>query len=221
MRHWPATLVTALSLAACAAPAAPPVVPASPTPAPAASVAVPASPTPTPSPSATVAPSPSPSPTPTASPSGGLDEAQHGTTPFPAAPVAGAYELTTAKATAGAGTTTAVGAIDNRPYTQWAARRGTGQDTWLMVDLGEVRRVSRIALLPDASPKTEVSFDVEVSADKSSWKTVARSVLATGSNDTPKWGSASFTAESARYVRFIPTRWGTSWVAVWEVKIYP
>jgi hypothetical protein len=135
--------------------------------------------------------------------------------------VPGAYELTTAKATAGAGSTTAIGAIDNRPYTQWAARRGTGQDTWLMIDLGEVRRVSRVALLPDASPKTEVSFDVEVSADKTSWKTVARSVLATGSNDTPRWGSASFAAESARYVRFIPTRWGTSWVAVWEVEIYP
>lgn len=219
MRHWPAALVSTLMLAACTAPAAPPVVEASPTPAPAASVAV--SPSPTPSPSATVAPSPSPSAMPTASPSGGLDEAQHGTTPFPSPPAAGAYDLAAAKATAGAGSTTAIGAIDGRPYTQWAARRGTGQDTWLAVDLGEVRRVSRVALLPDASPTGEVSFDVEVSADKATWKTVSRSVLATGSNATPKWGSASFTTESARYVRFIPTRWGTSWVAVWEVKIYP
>jgi hypothetical protein len=45
--------------------------------------------------------------------------------------------------------------------------------------------------------------------------------MATASNTAPKWGTASFATQQARYVRIVPTRWGTSWVAVWETHVYP
>jgi hypothetical protein len=116
---------------------------------------------------------------------------------------------------------TAIGATDGKPYTEWAARAGIGQNTTLTIDLGAAKPVSKVELLGDASPTSEVSFDVDTSVDAVIWKTAARGVLATASNTAPKWGTASFPTQSARYVRIVPTRWGTSWVAVWETHIYP
>jgi hypothetical protein len=121
-------------------------------------------------------------------------------------------------ATAGAGAATAIGAIDGRPYTEWNARGGVGPTTTLTIDLGTAKTLTKVDLLPDASPVVDCFFNVDVSADGKTWRTVGAG-KGTGSKDTPAWGTATFDAETSRWVRIVPTSWGTSWVAVWEVRL--
>lgn len=164
---------------------------------------------------------PSPTPTPSPSPSGTpapLDEATHGDKAFPSPPSGRVLSLSSAIASAGAGPTTAIGAIDGRLYTEWNARGGVGASTQLTLDLGASRRFSKVDLLPDASPAVDCFFNVEVSDDGQAWRTLAAG-KGTGSNATPVWGTASFEPVSTRWLRVVPTSWGTSWVAVWELRL--
>lgn len=230
MRHWPTLTLALLLMSACTTQPLQPTTQVSPQPSAPASVmpseAPSASPsmTITPMPIATTSPSASPSVSPSASASPAqirdLDEANHGDDPFPAAPAGNAYDLRTATVTAGSGNVSAYGAIDGRQYTEWSARQGVADDVWLTIDLGTAKKVSRVDLLPDASPDVGCFFNVEVSQDGKTWQTVG-SGKGTGSNAEPEWGSASFTAQTTRYVRIVPTSWGKSWVAVWEVRLVP
>lgn len=205
------TASLAASPVASTAPAPEPT--ATPTPAPSPSFAplTPASAAPTAAPSATPVPVPSGSPVP-------LGEAEHGDDPFPSPPPGAAIDLDDAVATAGAGQVSAHGAIDGEIYTEWAARAGVGSATWLAIDLGKARKVSKVDLLADGSPEADVFFNVEVSADGATWRTVAAG-KALASKDAPTWGTAAFSGETTRWVRVVPTSWGTSWVAVWEVRL--
>ena len=227
-------LVAALLVATAActpAPVAPPVVAsAAPTAAPA--VAAPSADVATAAPAVGASPlaeasaAPSPSPTADATPSAGpsgtpapLGEANHGDTPFPSPPAGTkAVSLASATATAGAGQASAHGAIDGEIYTEWAARAGIGPTVWLAIDLGTARKVGKVDLLADSSADVECFYNVELSADGEEWRTVAAG-KALGSNDAPTWGTATFTPETTRYVRIVPTSWGSSWVAVWEVRL--
>lgn len=168
-------------------------------------------------------PAASPGVTPSASPSPPqlveVPEANHGTQPFPAAPlVPGAYDMASLTVQASANDTVARGAIDGKPGTEWSARQGVEKAPGYVFDLGAAKVVGRLDVLPDASPDVKVFFNVELSDDGKQWRTVA-SGDAFGSNQRPAWGNASWSAEKARYVRFKPTSWGDSWVAVWEFRL--
>jgi len=149
-----------------------------------------------------------------------LSEAQHGTAPFPSAPgdAGDRYSLATARASSKVGGDTAFGAIDGRPYTEWAPRRVPGPDVQLVIDLGEAKSLSRVDILPDASPDANCFFNVDTSDDGDNWATQGTG-KATGSNKAPAWGTAEFPRLSARYVRIVPTSWGSSWAGIWEVQI--
>lgn len=227
MRHWPSVALAVLVMSACTSQPlnVQPSTPVSPSPSAMVTAPPGVMPTPVPSPAATLSPSPGPSvlmpsAAPTASPAQlkELSEANHGDEPFPPAPSGSAYDLRNATITAGMGNVSAFGAIDGELYTEWSARDGVGDDTWLTIDLGAEKRVSRVDLLPDASPEAGTFFNVEVSKDGKAWTTVG-SGKGSGSNETPSWGSASFPAQTTRYVRIVPTSWGRSWVAVWEVRL--
>lgn len=165
------------------------------------------------------APSASPSPSPSPQQLVEVPEANHGTQPFPAAPlVPGAYDMAGLTVLASANDTVARGAIDGKPGTEWSARQGVEKAPGYVFDLGTAKLVGRLDVLPDASPDVKVFFNVELSDDGKQWRTVA-SGDAFGSNQRPAWGNASWSAEKARYVRFKPTSWGDSWVAVWEFRL--
>lgn len=228
MRHWPSIVAALLLMSACSnQPIAPSMqVSAPPSAAPSAS-AMPstdpfASPTPvpTPTPTPSIMMSMMPSASPSASPAQlkELDEANHGDEPFPNAPSGSAYDLKNATIFAGSGNVSAFGAVDAQHYTEWSARQGISEDTWLSIDMGTERRITRVDLLPDASPEVGCFYNVEVSKDGKTWTTVG-SGKGTGSNEAPTWGSATFPAQTTRYVRIVPTSWGKSWVAVWEVRV--
>ena len=228
MRRPLTALALLVAVAACSpSPVAPPVTaspqpsqaPGGATPSATPSVAETAAPTasptlpPSPAPSATASPSPSPSPSGTPGP---LGEAAHGDTPFPSPPAdSRRVDLTRA---VGAGQASAHGAIDGQLYTEWAARSGIGPSVWLAIDLGAERAVGKLDLLADASPEVDCFFNVELSDDGEAWRTVAAG-KATGSNDVPVWGTATFPAETTRWVRVVPTSWGTSWVGIWEIRL--
>ncbi|HEY9723674.1 MAG TPA: discoidin domain-containing protein, partial [Oscillatoriaceae cyanobacterium] len=165
-----------------------------------------------------------PTPTPTPSQLTQVPEAQHGASPFPSPSPAGeaAYNLASDVVQAGAGNETARGAIDGDVYTEWNARQGVGPSTWITIDLGTSETVSRVDLLPDASPDALCYFNIQTSSDGNQWTTIAQDAHGLGSNSAPAWASVKFTATNARYVRIQPTDWGArSWVAVWEIKLYP
>lgn len=231
MRHRPLIVLAFLVVSACAVqPASPPTVGPTGAPSGSATASPTATPTATPTPPPTPSPSPSASASATATPSpmasqlAQVPEAQHGASPFPSAPSASsqAYVLADATVQAGAGNATARGAIDGDLYTEWSARQGVGASTWITIDLGTTESLSRVDLLPDASPEAVCYFDVQTSTDGTSWSPVAKDAHGLGSNSAPTWASATFNTTRARYVRLQPTDWGArSWVAVWEIKLYP
>ncbi|MDB5100973.1 MAG: O-Glycosyl hydrolase, partial [Cyanobacteria bacterium RYN_339] len=178
-----------------------------------------AEPSPSPTPTATPTPKSSTTPLPTASPSP-ISEAKHGDLAFPSPPgdAADRYSLVTARASAKPGADTAFGAIDGRPYTEWAPRQNPNTDMELKIDLGETRSFSRVDILADASTDVTCFFNVDISDDGDNWATQGTG-KATGSNRAPAWGTAEFTRVSARYLRIKPTSWGSSWVAIWELQV--
>ncbi|MFP5503093.1 MAG: discoidin domain-containing protein, partial [Candidatus Sericytochromatia bacterium] len=169
MRHWPPIVCALFIVGGCAG--AP--TPQAPVPIETAPVAV----TPTPAATATPAPArtatPSPSASPTASPSPDqlteVPEASHGDEPFPSPLAENPIDLKGKTVAAGAGNATARGAIDGNLYTQWSARQEMADNVWWSIDLGSVRSISRIDLMPDANPEVRVLFDVEVSDDYKTW----------------------------------------------------
>jgi hypothetical protein len=172
-------------------------------------------PTPTPAPTETPTPTPTPTPRPSPSP---ISEAQHGTTPFPDAPAGDVVSLANATATATYGNDTAFGAIDGRPYTEWSARRSRVEDMHLEIDLGAAAQFSKLDLLADASPPSTCTFTIETSDDGRTWSALATG-SASGANSSPAWGTAEFKPVSARYLRVSPLNWGSSWVAIWELRL--
>jgi hypothetical protein len=224
MRYSPFVAASLLALAACQPSPAPAPAPTGTPTATATATATPTatpepSPSPSSSPSATATPERSPSPTPFASPSP-LFEAKHGDLPFPSPPgdAADRYSLAGARAYSKAGSDTAFGAIDGRPYTEWAPRHAPDTDVELMIDLGEAKSISRVDILPDASPDVNCFFNIDTSDDGDNWATQGTGQAA-GSNRAPAWGTAQIPRQTKRYIRIKPTSWGSSWVAIWEVQL--
>jgi hypothetical protein len=88
----------------------------------------------------------------------------------------------------------------------------------LVVDLGEAKSISRIDVLPDASPDVNCFFNIDTSDDGTTWETQGTGQAA-GSNKAPAWGTATIPKQTRRYIRIKPTSWGSSWVGIWEIQV--
>ncbi|HZZ19327.1 MAG TPA: discoidin domain-containing protein [Opitutaceae bacterium] len=86
--------------------------------------------------------------------------------------------------------------VDGDPSTSWSS--GPFDPSWLAVDLGEARKISRVRIEwgVEYAPK----FSVQVSSDGNSWSEVS-----SATNSGVPASEARFPATSARYVRVVGT----------------
>ncbi|MEH1101533.1 discoidin domain-containing protein [Micromonospora sp. CPCC 205561] len=101
-------------------------------------------------------------------------------------------------------------AVDGNPGTRWASTAADPQ--WLRVDLGSVRSVCRVVLTWEAAHAR--AFQVQTSADGSSWTTVYSTATGTG-------GTQSLAVSgSGRYLRVYGTaRATTHGYSLWELAV--
>jgi hypothetical protein len=80
----------------------------------------------------------------------------------------------------------------------WSAK-GDGQ--WISLDLGDVTTVSRvrIAFFRPAAKPTAYNFEIQVSTDGNSFRTVLKQT----SHEEGEWESFDFSATASRYVRYL------------------
>ncbi|HUW32496.1 MAG TPA: discoidin domain-containing protein [Planctomycetota bacterium] len=92
-------------------------------------------------------------------------------------------------------------AIDSDPGTYWSTPvRNTPQDEYLTIDLGDVRPVDGVRMLPSRYPQLFPSlFTIDVSSDGTSWKTVVSEGAYQPRSGV--WYTAAFECVDARYVR--------------------
>jgi hypothetical protein len=116
----------------------------------------------------------------------------------------------TASSTEGAGTP-ASAAVDGDAGTRWASAWSDPQ--WLRVDLGATSTISRVELDWEAAYAT--SFQVQVSADGSTWNPVHTTTAGTG-------GRQGFDVTgSGRYVRVHGTQRANGYgYSLWEFRVY-
>jgi hypothetical protein len=103
-------------------------------------------------------------------------------------------------------------AIDGDPSTRWSS--GYSDNQWLRVDLGSVKQVSRVILRWEAA--YGAAYDIQVSADGSSWTTVSSTTTGDGGVD-----NVTFAPVGARYLRMQGVRRGTSYgYSLYEMEAY-
>jgi beta-glucanase (GH16 family) len=105
----------------------------------------------------------------------------------------------------------AASAVDGDPGTRWSSAFGDPQ--WLQVDLGTSATISQVQLSWEAAYAT--AFQIQVSADASSWTTVNTTTNGAG-------GSQTLTVSgTGRYVRLVGTQRATQWgYSLWEFKVF-
>ncbi|MEU8465762.1 family 20 glycosylhydrolase [Streptomyces sp. NPDC029003] len=106
----------------------------------------------------------------------------------------------------------AAAATDGDPGTRWSSAYGDPQ--WLRVDLGAVRDIGRVVLRWEAAYGK--SFQIQLSDDAVTWRTVRSTADATG-------GVQDLTGLSGtgRYVRMYATQRGTSYgYSLYEFEVY-
>ena len=95
-------------------------------------------------------------------------------------------------------------AVDGNDGTFWRTRaRSSLFSEWIQVDLGNAASISRVVLKWNSSYATR--YNVEVSQDSTSWKTIFATSSEDGGTDT-----INFAATSARYVRMTSFAWNNS-----------
>lgn len=103
-------------------------------------------------------------------------------------------------------------AVDGNPSTRWASAQR--DDQAITLDFGAVRPVSRAVLSWEAAYAR--SYQIDVSADGQTWKTVWSTTAGDGGTDT-----ALFTPTTARYVRMTGLTRATSYgFSLWEFEVY-
>ncbi|MFF8507048.1 discoidin domain-containing protein [Streptomyces sp. NPDC015492] len=95
----------------------------------------------------------------------------------------------------------ATNATDGNTGTRWASDWSDPQ--WIQVDLGSVRPLRTLQLVWD--PAYAKSYEVQVSDDANTWRTIHTTTTGNGDIDTVT------TATTARYVRLQLTARGTGW----------
>jgi hypothetical protein len=116
-------------------------------------------------------------------------------------------------ATASSSESTATGpaaAVDGDAGTRWASAFGDPQ--WLRVDLGARATVNQVVLRWEAAYAR--AFQIQVSADGTTWTTVYTTTTGAGGNQTLNVTGAG------RYVRFYGTARGTAYgYSLWEFQV--
>ncbi|GAA3138365.1 hypothetical protein GCM10017687_63800 [Streptomyces echinatus] len=103
-------------------------------------------------------------------------------------------------------------AVDGSRDTRWASEWNDGQ--WLRIDLGSTHRVGQVTL--DWERAYGKSYNVQLSADGSDWRTVWSTTAGDGGLDTVR-----FPGTPARYVRIAGTERGTKWgYSLYEVGVH-
>ncbi|WP_435744264.1 cellulase family glycosylhydrolase [Microbacterium sp. PMB16] len=103
-------------------------------------------------------------------------------------------------------------AVDGSTTTRWASAEGNAAQ-WITVDLGAGATVSKVVLQWEAAYAK--GYKVQISADGSSWTTLATETVGNGGSDT--WNVSG----TGRYLRINATVRGTAWgYSLWELKAY-
>ncbi|HEV2783393.1 MAG TPA: penicillin acylase family protein [Actinophytocola sp.] len=104
-------------------------------------------------------------------------------------------------------------AVDGNPATRWGSRWSDPQS--ITVDLGSDRSVGRVILRWEVAYGR--AYQIEVSPDGSTWRTVFSTTTGNGAED-----NISFTPTQARFVRMTGTQRATRYgYSLWEFEIYP
>ncbi|NUR47301.1 MAG: discoidin domain-containing protein, partial [Hamadaea sp.] len=116
----------------------------------------------------------------------------------------------TASSTENAGTP-AANAVDGNTGTRWSSAFSDPQ--WIQVDLGATATVSQVVLQWEAAYAT--AFQLQVSADATTWTTVYSTTTGTG-------GTQTLTVNgTGRYVRLYGTARATAYgYSLWEFQVY-
>lgn len=105
-------------------------------------------------------------------------------------------------------------ANDGDRRTRWASGNWGVDPQWIRFDLGEPTSVGRVTV--DWENAYAAAYEVQVSDDAQSWRTVWSTTAGDGGLDT-----AMFDPTTARWVRVLGTQRGTRYgYSIWEVGIY-
>src|SRR5699024_8563793 len=105
----------------------------------------------------------------------------------------------------------AANAVDGNPGTRWSSAFSDPQ--WLQVDLGATATLSSVVL--DWEAAYSRTFNLQTSANGSSWTTIKADVAGTGGRQTVA------VTGSGRYVRLQSTARATQWgVSLAEFEVY-
>ena len=116
----------------------------------------------------------------------------------------------TASSTENAGTPAAA-AVDGNTGTRWSSAFSDPQ--WLQVDLGSTATISQVVL--NWEPAYAKSFQIQVSADASSWTNIYSTTTSTGGTQTLN------VSGTGRYVRMYGTVRATAYgYSLWEFQIF-
>ncbi|HKP08274.1 MAG TPA: discoidin domain-containing protein [Microbacterium sp.] len=107
-------------------------------------------------------------------------------------------------------------AIDGNPRTRWMSGVDQSAGQSFTLDLGASRTFDQVSLNQIAFPTdAPVSYDVQTSADGSSW-----SGTVSYGQGTPSFTNISFTATTARFIRITITGSAGRWWTIGEVSVY-
>lgn len=103
-------------------------------------------------------------------------------------------------------------AVDGKTATRWSSAYGDSQ--WIRIDLGAVKAIGSVRLRWEAAYGR--AYTIQTSNDKRAW--TDRYATTAGVGGTER---ASFSPVSARYIRMLGTKRGTSWgFSLWEFEVY-
>ena len=106
-------------------------------------------------------------------------------------------------------------ALDGKLTTRFSTNENQAAGLYLEVDLGSAQGFYELQMaVPNSATDYARGYDVDVSANGTSWSTVAR---CTGTT-TPE--TVSFDAQSARYLKVVLTSAATKWWSVDELNLY-
>ncbi len=107
--------------------------------------------------------------------------------------------------------TPASAAVDGNTGTRWSS--GFSDPQWLQVDLGSAATISQVVLRWEAAYAT--AFQIQVSADASTWSTIYSTATGTGGTQTLN------VSGTGRYVRMYGTARATGYgYSLWEFQVY-
>jgi hypothetical protein len=108
---------------------------------------------------------------------------------------------------------TGANAVDGSMTTRWGSAFSDPQ--WIYVDLGATHTITQVILEWEGTSAYGKSYQIQTSANASTWTTVYTTTTGNGGNDTLA------VSGSGRYVRMYGTARGTGYgYSLWEFKVY-